>query len=65
MQPVDERMKNHEDAVAILSGQLEKLEKRDMFKYSAAKYSFLVGVFSLMCSRSVAAVIDMFGYKFL
>jgi hypothetical protein len=63
MQPVDERMKNHDDAVAILSAQLDKLEKWDTFKYLTAKYGFLVGLVALMGSRSAAALATMFGYK--
>ncbi len=65
MQSVNDRMKDHEDVMSIQSVELEKLRKRDMFKYTATKYSFLIGMVSLMGSRAAAAIVDMFGYKLL
>jgi hypothetical protein len=63
MQPVEERLRNYEDALNLLEPIIKELEGRDKVKYAVAKYGFVLGLLLVVASRSVGAIAGLFGYQ--
>ena len=56
-QSIVDRIENRENAVRVLTPQIEKLERRSLFKYKGHKYGFVVGVLCVVASRAYEPVV--------
>jgi hypothetical protein len=52
-QPIAERIQNRQEAIAILTPHIEKLERKSFIKYDIHKYGFAVGVIAVAAARAL------------